>query len=133
MKKEIIKTEKAPTAIGPYSQAVRTGRLLFVSGQLGINPESNRLAGNEIEKQSKQSLENLKSILGAAGSSLDKVLKVTVFLKDMNNFSSFNNIYETYFVKEFPSRSCIEVSRLPMDAMVEVEAIAMCEENASNE
>jgi len=128
--KSVINSKEAPTPIGPYSHSTKVKGLglLFVSGQLGIDPESNKLVGEEIGKQAKQSLENLKSILKTANSSLDEVLKVTVFLKDMNDFASFNKIYETYFVKEFPSRSCIEVSKLPMAAKIEIEAIAMCRE-----
>lgn len=125
MTKEIIKTEKAPAAIGPYSQAVKHGDFVFVSGCLGINPATGQLADGGVEAQARQSLENLKEVLEAAGSSFDKVVKATVFIKDMNDFPKINEIYGEYFTKNHPARSCVEVARLPKDGLVEIEAIAI--------
>lgn len=126
MKKEIIKTEKAPSAIGPYSQAVKVREMVFVSGQLGIDPARGNLTKG-IENQTKQALENLKTILEAASSSLDKIIKTTIYIKDMNNFSVMNKIYASYFAENFPARCCVEVSKIPKDAEIEIEAIAVCD------
>lgn len=125
MEQEIVETKKAPAAVGPYSQAVKVGEMLFISGQLGINPANGKLLKG-IEKQTEQALENLKAILEATGSSLGKVVKTTVFLKDMDNFNLMNKIYMNYFTEKFPARCCVEVSKIPEDAEVEIEAIAMC-------
>ena len=122
--KQIVSTKKAPIAIGPYSQAVKANGFIFVSGQLPVNPETGNFAGTTIEIQTKQSLDNLKAILEVGNSALEKVLKTTVFLKDMNDFSAMNTIYSQYFSENFPARICVEVARLPKDALVEVEAIA---------
>lgn len=123
MKKEIISTTKAPAAIGPYSQGMKIGDLVFTSGQLPINTETGEMP-LDIKEATKQSLENVKAILESAGSSLDKVIKVTVFIKDMNDFATINEVYGTYFVENPPARSCVEVARLPKDAAIEIEAIA---------
>lgn len=120
---DIIKTNKAPAAIGPYSQGTVLGGLVFTSGQLPIVVETGTMP-DTIEEQAKASLENVKAILEAAGSSMNKVLKTTVFLSDMNNFAAFNAVYSTYFAEPFPARSCVQVARLPKDALVEIEAIA---------
>ncbi|GFM32684.1 RidA family protein [Desulfovibrio subterraneus] len=120
---DIIKTDKAPAAIGPYSQGTVLGGLVFTSGQLPIVVETGTMP-DTIEEQAKASLENVKAILEAAGSSMNKVLKTTVFLSDMNNFAAFNAVYSTYFAEPFPARSCVQVARLPKDALVEIEAIA---------
>jgi 2-iminobutanoate/2-iminopropanoate deaminase len=125
MGKEIITTEKASSAMGPYSEAVRAGELLFISGQLGIDLTNGELAEG-VEKQTKQALENLKAILEAGGSSLNEVVMVNVFLKNMDNFSVMNQIYASYFAESFPARCCVEVSKLPKEAEVEIEAIALC-------
>ena len=125
--KQIVSTKKAPIAIGPYSQAVKANGFIFVSGQLPVNPETGNFAGTTIEIQTKQSLDNLKAILEVGNSALEKVLKTTVFLKDMNDFSAMNTIYSQYFSEDFPARICVEVARLPKDALVEVEAIALVE------
>lgn len=125
--KQIVSTKKAPIAIGPYSQAVKANGFIFVSGQLPVNPETGNFAGTTIEIQTKQSLDNLKAILEVGNSALEKVLKTTVFLKDMNDFSAMNTIYIQYFSENFPARICVEVARLPKDALVEVEAIALVE------
>ena len=125
--KQIVSTKKAPIAIGPYSHAVKANGFIFVSGQLPVNPETGNFAGTTIEIQTKQSLDNLKAILEVGNSALEKVLKTTVFLKDMNDFSAMNTIYSQYFSENFPARICVEVARLPKDALVEVEAIALVE------
>lgn len=123
MNKQVISTTAAPGAIGPYSQAVQIGEHVFTSGQLGLNPESGELAAG-IEAQTEQALRNLGAILEAAGTGLDKVVKTTVFLKDMNDFATVNAIYGRFFSEPYPARSAIEVARLPKDGLVEIEAIA---------
>ena len=127
MKKEIIISKKAPAAIGPYSSALKIGNLLFVSGQLPMDPVNGEIVKGEIEVQARRSLENLKAVLEAYSISLENVVKTTIFLKDMNNFSRVNKIYGEYFTGQFPARSCVEVSRLPKDANIEIEAIAFCD------
>lgn len=122
MKKERIITEKAPKAIGPYSQGHKIGDLVFTSGQIPINPATGVLV-TEIKEATKQSLENVKAILEAAGSSLDNVVKTVVYLKNMDDFAAVNEIYGTYFTENPPARSCVQVGKLPMDALVEIEAI----------
>ena len=124
MKVETVETEKAPKAIGPYSQAKIVGDFLFTSGQIAINPETNELVEGDIEVQAKQVLENLKAVLEEAGSSLDDAIKVTVFLSDMNDFAKLNEIYAEYF-KNKPARSTVQVARLPKDVMVEIDVIAL--------
>jgi 2-iminobutanoate/2-iminopropanoate deaminase len=124
MVKQIITTEKAPAAIGPYSQAVKYGNLVFTSGALGVDPVTGAFPVGGIQAQAKQCLENLKAVLEASGSSLENVLKATVFIKDMNDFPKVNELYGHYFTKDQPGRSCVEVARLPKDALIEIEAIA---------
>lgn len=126
MKKEVVFTDKAPKAIGPYSQAQKIGNLVFTSGQIPLNPETGELV-TEIKSATKQSLENVKAILEAAGTSLDNVVKTVVYIKDMNDFTLVNEVYATYFTENPPARSCVEVARLPKDALVEIEAIAIVE------
>ncbi|BBO73243.1 reactive intermediate/imine deaminase [Desulfosarcina widdelii] len=121
----IIKTENAPGAIGPYSQAVKTDKMVFVSGQLAFDPATGNLVNNDIKAEIRQALKNLKAILKAAGSSLDKVVKTTLFIKNMDDFPIVNDVYEEFFYKNFPARSCVEVARLPRDANFEVEAISL--------
>ena len=128
MKREIVETKKAPAAVGPYSQAVKANGMLFISGQLGINPDSGDFLDG-IENQVEQSLKNIEAILKAANSSLDKVVKATVFLKDMHDFDLMNKVYAKFFSKDPPARCCVEVSRLPMDAKVEIEVIAEEDKN----
>jgi 2-iminobutanoate/2-iminopropanoate deaminase len=123
MSRVIIKTANAPEAIGPYSQAVKQGNLLFVSGQVPIDPATGKISG-DITQQTRQSLENLKAILLAAGTSPANVLKTTVFLKNMDDFTVMNGIYQEYFPQNAPARSTVEVSRIPRGALVEIEAIA---------
>jgi 2-iminobutanoate/2-iminopropanoate deaminase len=127
MKKEIIISKKVPAAIGPYSPALKIGNSVFVSGQLPIDPIIGEIVKGEIEVQTKRSLENLKAVLESYSIGLENVVKTTIFLKDMNNFSRVNKIYGEYFTGQFPARSCVEVSRLPKDADIEIEAIAFCD------
>lgn len=124
MIKEVISTTNAPGAIGPYSQGIKFGNLLFVSGQTPLDPATRKIAEGDVQCQAKQCIENIKAILEAAGSNLDNVLKSTVFIKDMNDFGRVNEIYAQYFTKNQPARSCVEVARLPMDVLVEIEVIA---------
>lgn len=123
--KQAIHTPQAPAAIGPYAQAVQAGGFLFTSGQLPINPKDGQIPAT-VAEQTRQSLENIKAILEAAGSGMDKVVKTTVFLKDMNTFAQMNEVYAMFFDKDaVPARSAVEVARLPKDALVEIEAIAI--------
>lgn len=122
--KQIIATDKAPAAIGPYSQAVETGNLIFTSGMIPIDPATNTLVEGGIEVQATRAIENLKALLEASGSGLDKVVKTVVFIKDMNDFAKVNEIYATFFTDAYPARSCVEVARLPKDVLIEIEAIA---------
>lgn len=124
--RKIIKTITAPSAIGPYSQAIKYGNLIFVSGQIAINPSTNEFVKGNIDNQTKQVIENIKAILESAGSSLQKVLKVTIFITDMKDFDSINAVYSEYFNSSLPARACVEVSNLPKGAKVEMEAIASC-------
>jgi len=121
--KTIIATSEAPKAIGPYSQGIKSGNLIITSGQLPIDSTTG-LMPSSIEEQTKQSLENCKAVLKKAGANMENVIKTTVFLSDMNNFAKMNEVYSTFFEKEYPSRSAVEVSRLPKDALVEIECIA---------
>ena len=123
--KERIATEHAPAAIGPYSQGIRAAGLVVTSGQLPIDPATGAFAGTDIAAQTRQSLKNVQAVLEAAGSSLDKVLKTTVFLKDMGDFAAMNEVYASFFPGEAPARSAVEVARLPKDALVEIEALAL--------
>ncbi len=123
--KKTVSTENAPAAIGPYSQAVRAGNLLFVSGQLPADPASGTFAGESVADQTRQSLRNITAILAAAGLTAADVVKTTVFLKDMGTFSEMNGAYAAFFSEEPPARACVEVARLPKDALVEIEAVAV--------
>lgn len=120
--KKAIHTEQAPQAIGPYSQAVQVGNLLFTSGQLGMDPVNNIFPATAAE-QAKQSLENVKAIVETAGGTMGDIVKTTVFLKDMNDFASVNEVYASFFEQPYPARSAVEVARLPKDALVEIEVI----------
>ncbi len=123
--KQPIKTDKAPAAIGPYSQGVEyDSKLVFTSGQIPLDPKTGSLVEGGIKEQTRQSLENVKAVLEAGGSSLKKVIKCTVFLADMNDFADMNGIYAEYFPQNPPARSAFQVARLPKDARVEIEAIA---------
>ncbi len=122
--KHVVATSKAPAAIGPYSQALQAGNWLFSSGQIPLDPETGKIAGPDIETQTDRALKNLGAVLEAAGMSFDDVVKTTVFVSDMNNFATVNGIYGQFFSHDCPARSCVEVSRLPKDCLVEIEAIA---------
>ncbi len=123
--KKIIKTDKAPLPVGPYNQAVAANNLIFCSGQIPIDLKTNQITGANVSEQAKIVLENLKGLLEGAGTSLDNVVKTTVFLKNMNDFAAMNEVYSKYFKSEnAPARSTIEVARLPKDALVEIEAVA---------
>lgn len=122
---EFVATEKAPAAVGPYSQGIKSGNMIFTSGQLHINPETGELLKGDIQAQTRQSLENVKAILKEAGASLEDVVKVTVFVTDIEKFSLVNEIYGEYFANHKPARSLVEVSRLPLGGEIEIEAIAM--------
>lgn len=121
--KKIISTSKAPAAIGPYSQAVQFGNLLFVSGQIAMDPKNGDLIEGNIEVQTKQVLENLKAIIEESGMTLKNVLKCSCFLKNMEDFIKFNSVYESYFAESLPARETVEVGRLPKDVLVEVSAV----------
>ena len=123
MEKIIISTKNAPAAIGPYSQGVRIGDMVYTSGQLPINIKSGEMPAG-IEAQTKQSLENIKSILEEAGSCMNNVVKTLVFLKDMNDFVKMNEVYSSFFTGNFPARSAVQVAKLPKDALIEIEVIA---------
>ena len=122
--KKTIKTDHAPAAIGPYSQAVDTGELVFVAGQVPINPGSGQIESGDISAQTRQVLENLKAILEAAGLGMGNVVKVTVFLQSMDDFKAMNAVYADYFPQDPPARAAVEVAKLPLEALVEIEAIA---------
>ncbi len=121
---EIISTDKAPAALGPYSQAIKLDSLLFCSGQIPINPATGAIEAVTIEEQTRQVISNLENVLKAAGLTLSNVVKTTVFIKDMNDFASLNSVYAEMFGETKPARSCVEVARLPKDVKVEIEAIA---------
>ncbi len=125
MTKEVINSKDAPKAIGPYSAGVRTGNLIFSAGQLGIDPLTGEFVSDEVVEQTRQALKNLKAILEAGGSALDNVVKTTVFLRDMNDFAAMNAVYAEFFTENFPARSAVQVARLPKDAAVEIEAVAV--------
>ena len=122
--KQAISTNNAPQAIGPYSQGVRAGNFVFVSGQLPVDPKTGQTAGDTIEEQTEQSLKNIAAVLNEAGYRMEDVVKTTVFLKDMNDFSGMNQVYETFFPGIFPGRAAVQAARLPKDVRVEIEAIA---------
>ncbi|OPJ63774.1 RidA family protein [Clostridium oryzae] len=121
--KEIIKTEKAPAAIGPYSQGIKIGDLVFTSGQLPVDMLSGELVVDDIRRATRASLDNVKAILEQGGSSLENVIKVVMFLKNMDDFASVNEEYAKYFPTDAPARSCVQVAKLPKDAPIEIEAI----------
>lgn len=124
MNKKVIKTDNAPEAIGPYSQAIMVGDFIYTSGQIPINPKTG-IMETDIKLATKQSIENIKAILEEVGTSLENVIKTTIFLKDLNDFNVVNEVYATYFNENNPARSCVEVARLPKDAVIEIEAIAI--------
>ena len=123
MEKEVINTKNAPGAIGPYSQGIIVGDFVYTSGQIPINPATGVME-TDIKSATKQSMENVKAILEAAGTSLENVVKTSIFLKDLNDFTAVNEVYGTYFTENPPARSCVQVAKLPKDAVIEIEAIA---------
>ena len=125
MKHQIIHTDNAPKAIGPYSQAVKAGNMLFVSGQVPFVPETMEIVEGDVKAQTAQSLKNVKAILAQAGLDFSHVVKSTVFIKDMNEFAAINEVYAEYFGENKPARACVEVARLPKDVKVEIEVIAI--------
>ena len=125
MQRTTVATPKAPGAIGPYSQAIKTDTMVFVSGQLAIDPASGELVTGDIQQETRQALTNLQAILVAAGSSLAQVVKTTVYIADMDQFGDINAAYAEFFKTDPPARACVEVARLPKDANVEIEAIAL--------
>ena len=126
MIKRIIQTEQAPAAIGPYSQAIRIGDFLYTSGQIALDPESGIFLSGEIEEETEQTLKNISAILQAGGVNFENVIKTTVYLSDLNDFTRMNQVYEKYFSKNKPARACVEVAALPKGAKIEIDVIASC-------
>ena len=122
--KNVVTTDRGPKPIGPYSQAIKANGFIYLSGQVALDPKSGEMVGTDIRLQTERTLENIKGILEAAGVNLHHVIKTTVFLKDMNDFSAMNEVYARYFTSAPPARSTVQVSRLPKDALVEIEVIA---------
>jgi 2-iminobutanoate/2-iminopropanoate deaminase len=125
MSRQVIHTEKAPAAIGPYSQAIVANGFVFTAGQTGVIPETRTMVEGGIEAQTRQTLENIKAILETAGTDLSKVVKTTVFLKNMSDFAAMNGVYKTFFAENPPARSTVEVAALPLGALVEIETVAL--------
>ena len=122
--RDVVLTDKGPKPIGPYSQAIRANGFLYVSGQVALDPKTGEFVGTDIRQQTRRTLENVKGILEAAGSSMHHVVKTTVFLKDISDFAAMNEVYATFFTLAPPARSTVEVARLPKGALVEIEVIA---------
>ncbi len=130
MGKKVVSTENAPAAVGPYSQAIKVNCLVFTAGQLGLIPGTKDFAGdNDVQAQTRQALTNLKAVLEAAGSGMDKVVKTTVFLQDMGDFGAMNEVYATFFTQNPPARSAVQAAALPLGGLVEIEAVALLEED----
>ena len=125
MQKQVVATDNAPAAVGPYSQAIQTGTFVFVAGQLGLDPATNKFVGDDIAAQTRQALENMRAVLEAAGSSLSQVAKTTVFLADMGDFGAMNAVYAEFFKESPPARSTVQAGALPLGGLVEIEAIAL--------
>jgi len=123
--REVIATENAPAAVGPYSQGIRAGHLIFTAGQLGMDPTTGKLVEGGVEAQARQALTNLQAVLEAAGTSLDRAVKVTVFLQDIEDFKAVNGVYAQFFTQDPPARSAVQVAALPLGGLVEIEAIAL--------
>ena len=123
--RKLVQTDKAPAAIGPYSQAVRHGSILITSGQIPLDPVTGEVVGDDIGAQTRQVLDNLTAVLAAGGAGLEQVIKTTCFLDDMDDFGAFNEVYQHYFSTSPPARSCVAVDRLPKDVLVEIEALAI--------
>ncbi len=128
MEKKVVYTEKAPKPVGPYSQAIIAGDFIFTAGQIPIDPKTNQIVQGDIKEQTRQVLENLKAVLEEAGASFDDVVKVTVYMKDLNEFSAMNEVYSEYFKNSPPARTTVEVSRLPRDVKIEIDLIALKKE-----
>ncbi|MFT4302052.1 MAG: RidA family protein [Desulfovibrio sp.] len=126
MNKQVVSTDKAPAAVGPYSQAIKTGNLMFLSGQVPIDPATGKLVEGDAATQAAQSCKNVLAILESQGLTAENLVKVTVFITDISKFGSVNEVYKQYFTAPCPARSCVEVSALPLGAKVEIEAIAAC-------
>lgn len=124
MNKQVISTNKAPAAIGPYSQAIKVNNLVFISGQIPIIPATGEILQGDIRAQTRQVLENVKNIVEAAGSSLENVIKTTIFMKDLNDYTAINDVYKEFFSEKPPARAAVQAARLPRDVGVEIEAIA---------
>jgi endoribonuclease L-PSP, putative len=122
---EIILTDKAPAAIGPYSQAVKCGNVIYTSGAIPVDPSSGNVVAGGVAGQAEQAIKNLAEVLKGAGAGLENVVKTTVFIKDMNDFAVINEVYKRFFTSNYPARSCVEVARLPKDVMIEIECIAV--------
>lgn len=122
--KKVIRTDKAPAAIGPYSQAIEVNGMVYTSGIIPVVPETGDIPEGSVA-QAKQALTNLSNLLAAAGTSMDQVIKTTVFIKEMDDFGAINEVYQTFFTSDYPARSCVEVARLPKDVMLEIEAVAL--------
>lgn len=125
MEKIVIATEKAPKAIGPYSQGIKAGNMIYTSGQLPMNPATGKLVQDDIQSEARMALINLKEVLAEGGAALTDVVKVNVYIKDMNQFGQINEVYAEFFNEHKPARACVEVARLPLDANVEIEAVAI--------
>jgi 2-iminobutanoate/2-iminopropanoate deaminase len=125
MEKKVVFTEKAPKPIGPYSQAIITGNLIFTAGQIPIDPATNQVVQGDIKEQTRRVLENLRAILESVGATFDDVVKVTIYMKDLNEFSAMNEVYSEYFKNSPPARTTVEVSRLPRDVRIEIDLIAI--------
>jgi 2-iminobutanoate/2-iminopropanoate deaminase len=128
MGKKVIQTEKAPKPIGPYSQAIRAGNFIFLSGQIPIDPSTGEMVGGDIRQQTRQVLENMKGVLESQGLGMQDMVKVNIFLRDMGNFNQMNEVYATYFSSNPPARSTVEVGKFPRNADIEIEAIAVTRE-----
>ncbi|MCF7943363.1 MAG: RidA family protein [Spirochaetia bacterium] len=126
MKRSVISTSNAPAAVGPYSQAVTAGEFVYCSGQVPLIPETGKMVEGGIEEQTRQALNNLSAVLAAAGSSLADTLKIQIFITDMGNFSRMNAVYSEFFEGDYPARFCVEVSALPLGALVEIDAVGLC-------
>lgn len=123
--REVVSSPDAPAAIGPYSQAIKAGNMLFLAGQLGIDPKTGKFAGEDFKSQARQALKNQKAVLTQAGFSLEDVVQCQVFVIDLNNYPGFNHIYKEYFSKDYPARAVLEVSRIPADGLIEIMMIAV--------
>lgn len=122
---EIISTDKAPAAIGPYSQAVKVGNFIYTSGAIPVNPETGEVVAGGVAEQAEQALKNVAAVLAGAGTGLERVVKTTVFIKNMNDFAAINEVYKKFFTSAYPARSCVEVARLPKDVLIEIECVAV--------